>query len=606
MRSCEVREHRSLATGAEPINPEDRTDLFSFYDSAWIQAWDKAFLPSPSWARPVVAYSVASGGSCIGFIAFADQKISGLRIKSMAGYYWPFRTLAVSGDEGARIAFAQALADHFDKRSPGVVLRFGPVRTDDRTVFELLEELGARGWHMIQRKEGRVFEFDLPRDPGQLEAGLSGSLLKNVKYQRRRLAKLADTVSCERYVLGDNAVELVDVLARVEAASWVAKEGGQVKFIGQSNQRFWEAVGRAHKRNWEPVVWIMRCGRSPIAFSAHIETNDCIHIIANSYDEEWASFSPGSILSHAILTDCCQRGRTHIDWGTGDSASGYKSRWGAKCDAAGLLEVMIFRPGLIGKLLAHAAGYFFHRKQRATSATISSPMATYLDVLQEKRGKLAAAYWLLREILCIDAYYFYAIDPALFTRDRELDLPEGYTLFELKDAEQLPGCSPDILQQIEQESGKRVSQIVAEGGRVYAVVHGREVVSQVKINFLPFEVDTPLRMVLDLGQKAAFLSFLYTAPSYRRKRWATRIIAQVCAVLTREETPCCLCHVQATNVASHNTFRSCGWKPVVYLFATTGGRLLGMTRPAHAARWARLRVRAVSERSGLGPLPPRP
>jgi CelD/BcsL family acetyltransferase involved in cellulose biosynthesis len=41
-----------------------------------------------------------------------------------------------------------------------------------------------------------------------------------------------------------------------------------------------------------------------------------------------------------------------FDWGQGDS--GYKQRWGAQ-EGALLYDVMMFRPGLLGDLLALAA-----------------------------------------------------------------------------------------------------------------------------------------------------------------------------------------------------------------------------------------------------------
>jgi len=359
---CEVREHRGLDAEAKLLDPVGRGDSCSFYDTAWLSAWDRAFLPGQGWNRPIIVYSVASDGSPIGFLAVADQKVFGFRIKSLAGYYWPFRTLAVRNDAEARRAFAHAIAAHFDGRSPGFVLRFGPVSGNDKALSELLDALATQGWHMLRRKTGDVFELDLPGDPRDLEAGISASLIKNINYQRRRLYKLVGTVSCERYVLGDDAGELLDVLARVEAASWVAKGGGDVKFLGQANRNFWVALGRANERISDAVIWIMRCGQTAIAFSAHIETADTIYIIANSYDEEWKAFSPGSILSLDILTDGCRRGKTHIDWGQGDS--GYKSRWGAKCGTKSLQEVMLFRPGLFGKFLARVASYrFFVNKE---------------------------------------------------------------------------------------------------------------------------------------------------------------------------------------------------------------------------------------------------
>lgn len=220
-------------------------------------------------------------------------------------------------------------------------------------------------------------------------------------------------------------------------------------------------------------------------------------------------------------------------------------------------------------------------------------------LFREKRAMQAAALWLLRRILHLDVWRFYEIDLADFVTACESDLPEGYIFRRFENTEDVAECSSDILQQIVIHSGKGVPRIVAEGGRVYAVLNGTEVVSQLNITFMPCMVDTPFDMEVALGQNGAFLSFLYTNPSFRRQRWASRLITQVCSVLSREGQPHCLCHIQPTNIASSNTFHALRWKRVATLFASAGGRMLGLTHHG-AIPGGRLRVRVLAGQSEAG------
>lgn len=203
-------------------------------------------------------------------------------------------------------------------------------------------------------------------------------------------------------------------------------------------------------------------------------------------------------------------------------------------------------------------------------------MAERLSLLRAKGGKKAAAYWLLRAILRIDTYRFYGIDLADFTRDSESDLPEGYEFLRLENPEGVAGCDPTILEDIEDQSGRSVSKIVANRGRVYAIVHGTELVSQVNVEFRRSWVNTPLRMVLEFGEKDAFLSFGYTKPAWRGRHWIFRLRSHVCALLSLEGWQHCVCLVQATNVKEILSLHRSRWKVVAFLFATTGAKLLGV------------------------------
>jgi hypothetical protein len=350
----------SLCTVSEIVNPDPAPrsfepgtaeDTLSFFDAAWLHAWGQAFLPNRGWDRPLSLYCVASSQVRLGYVAFARRKVSALSVQSLAGYYWPLRTLVVRDDDEARGEFADAIAGHFAQRAPGAVLRFGPIWTSDGAMRKLLSALGAQGWKALQRPDGHIYELDLTGTPDDFRSRISPSLLRHVKYARSRLDRNHGSVAFERHVLGPSSGPVLETLRHIEETSWVAKESGDVKFVGDANRAFWTTLMQAKGRASDIVTWILRVGDRPIAFSAHVETRDTVFIIANGYDDQWKAFSPGSLLSHELLIDACRRGKKRVDWGIGDS--GYKSRWGAQ-RKTGLADVMLFEPSLKGGLL-HAA-----------------------------------------------------------------------------------------------------------------------------------------------------------------------------------------------------------------------------------------------------------
>jgi hypothetical protein len=355
MSGLSMHEFRNFdRTNAKTVLPRTHEAL-SFYNDQWLGAWALAFLPGHGWARPLTAYSVESGSATLGVIALARQTVSRLRMQSLAGYYWPFRTMAVRDDQASRKAFATSIASHFARYPPATVLRLGPVSSSDKALEELLRSLMEHGWTALRHDGGRAFVLGLTEDAAALEKSMSRSLLKNARYCRRRLEKQFGKLSFDRHTLGAEPGIVLDTAESVERASWISKKGGDLKFIGAANRKFWTSLAAVPNPVCQAVIWVLRCDGEAIAFSAHIETAETVYIIANSYDERWHSHSPGSVLSLDVLRDACMRGKKQVDWGQGDS--GYKSRWGASPEVC-LFDVMLFRPGIRGRMMRKLAQRF--------------------------------------------------------------------------------------------------------------------------------------------------------------------------------------------------------------------------------------------------------
>jgi ribosomal protein S18 acetylase RimI-like enzyme len=141
---------------------------------------------------------------------------------------------------------------------------------------------------------------------------------------------------------------------------------------------------------------------------------------------------------------------------------------------------------------------------------------------------------------------------------------------------------PATLRLLDTSNGVPCRDVVARGGRVYALCEGARVTSQARIEFGAIRTDTPLPIVIDVGPRNAFLSYLYTPPESRRRGAARALIGAICDDLAGERRfDHCVCHVQATNVRSLNAFAAAGFAPMATLW-NTRRRLLRVSRNGRA------------------------
>src|SRR5690606_7278062 len=174
---------------------------FAFGELSWLRAWAAAYTQEGDWRGPVRAYAAHDGVRCLGMVALASQRLKGIRIKSLAGYYWPFRTLCASAEPGERNRFAEEMAMRFARRPPASVLRFGPISSNDEGINVLLSGMRSHGWLSLYKKVGDVFVLDVPKTPESIEERVSASLHKNIQYLRRRLRKQGARLDFERHAL---------------------------------------------------------------------------------------------------------------------------------------------------------------------------------------------------------------------------------------------------------------------------------------------------------------------------------------------------------------------------------------------------------------------
>lgn len=210
------------------------------------------------------------------------------------------------------------------------------------------------------------------------------------------------------------------------------------------------------------------------------------------------------------------------------------------------------------------------------SNVANSEFSERVALFRARGGKLATAFWLMRHLGRLDVYAFYVVALNRFAAVQRT--AEACEFISLSDLSGIAGHDATIIKALDEHSGCGVAETIRRGGRIYALVRGQDVLSQLKIDLEESAIDTPADVRITVGKGNAFLSFLFTAEAARRAGWARVLVDMTCAALAAEGLRHCVCHVQATNLRSGNTFDRLGWSVAGWLLASSAGRFLGIVR----------------------------
>ena len=261
-----------------------------------------------------------------------------LRLASVPGCYWPFRSFGMAmGTSEAAIAAALAL---LATQVNG--LRIGPVQDGDPAADALIVAARQAGWAAIDRQVGDSWVLDLaPVVDGQ--PWPRNSTLRKNRFHEKHLADHG--ALAWQFLDGADWPGGFAALGAIEDRSWIAQDTDRsdMKFTADGHLAFWQAAVV------DPVLATMlraallTVDGAPAAFSFDIDTGSLIYAIANSYDPRFAKHSPGKLLYWRNLIAAMARGVTTVDWGAGDS--GYKQVIGARAGAP-IRDWLLLRPGV--------------------------------------------------------------------------------------------------------------------------------------------------------------------------------------------------------------------------------------------------------------------
>ncbi|NCP17612.1 MAG: GNAT family N-acetyltransferase [Erythrobacter sp.] len=312
----------------------------SFLRAGWFEASGDPTL------NTVIARTLT--GRPLAALPLIETSVGPLRVRQVAGAYWPFRGAPV--DRTASVeTLAEAMREPAAAHALGTVWRIGPVIADDPSLVTLREAASQAGWHALERAVGVLFCLDLVG----LRASGTWPSTKGKQKDRWRVRQLEKTgaVRIERYTGRDWSDRERDAIAAIEAASWVGQlsKGGDTKFADRAQRRYWELAAKDRKIAEMISGFILWVGDTPAAFTFGLEAGDTRYCIANNFDRQFQKFSPGRVLLYHDFGDAADRGFARIDWGLGDA--GYKSPMGAHEDA-GVIDLLFVRNPLLARIAA--------------------------------------------------------------------------------------------------------------------------------------------------------------------------------------------------------------------------------------------------------------
>jgi len=312
----------------------------SFLRARWFEASGDPTLST--------AIARAPSGRPLAALPLVTKSVGPLRVRQVAGAYWPFRGAPV--DSAASVdALAEGLCKSGTARALGTVWRIGPVVADDPSLVTLRNAASQAGWHCLERAVGALFCLDLVA----LRASGTWPSTKGKQKDRWRVRQLEKSgpVRIERFTGRDWTDRERDAIAAIEAASWVGQldEGGDTKFADPALRRYWEHASQDRTIAAMIGGFILWVGDTPAAFTFGLESGDTRYCIANNFDRQFHKFSPGRVLLYHDFEDAADRGFARIDWGLGDG--GYKSAMGAHADAA-VIDLLFVRNPLLARIAA--------------------------------------------------------------------------------------------------------------------------------------------------------------------------------------------------------------------------------------------------------------
>ena len=332
----------------------DQWDRFSksvspdlqFLNRCWFSTWEQDYLPSLNPDSHIKYISLFdSCDNMHGTFPYVEFSRFGLKILSMAGLYYPFRSILFSAEIASDCANAFVTTIHESYRNS--IIRIGPTVEDELANKIIKGYFLDLGWKCYQMDRGKTNIICLPNSIDEYHNILGKKYIKNIRRSERNLGKLGE-VRCERFNNCDPEVwaDVIDRCAKIEKRSWLASDDDAEMRIAE-NRDYWKHYLEFNDASQRAVIWLVSLDGEPIAYSFSIDSGDCRYSFSGHYDEEFKKYGPGIIVDRCMYEDAITSGIKTIDMGWGEAD--YKDRWGAK-PGSRITDYIYFPPNMIGQI----------------------------------------------------------------------------------------------------------------------------------------------------------------------------------------------------------------------------------------------------------------
>lgn len=176
----------------------------------------------------------------------------------------------------------------------------------------------SANWLLRQTRESASFNCT-----GDVRAP-HGKLRRNLKRLRKQLQQHGE-IRIDNVVEADQLTQAFDQFLAVEASGWKGT-GNEAPAISANQQltAFYRSLLTPSIPGIKPEINLLWCNETCIAAQYGMRTGECLSLLKIGYNEEYARFSPGSLLLESILNDAPER---NIDTLSLVTSPAWADRW---------------------------------------------------------------------------------------------------------------------------------------------------------------------------------------------------------------------------------------------------------------------------------------
>jgi CelD/BcsL family acetyltransferase involved in cellulose biosynthesis len=260
------------------------------------------------------------------------------QLESTANYHTPVFGLLAEDDSAA----ASMARDLF--RDAPARVTFTTLEPDGVTLRACKDAAAEAGFRVELRPHLLSPYVDLRYGWNEYQRSLHSHLLRNLRRGRRQLEEIGP-LKVEIVSGGEMLAERLDEAFQVEASGWKGRKHTAIQSRPHT-QQFYRRVAEWAAGQGVLRLYLLRLVNRVLTMCLTLQQHDTCYMLKGGYDEGFKRFSPGNILTEALIKDCAGRGIRRVEF-NGD-AEAYKLNW-AK-DTQQYMRLEAFAPTLAGRM----------------------------------------------------------------------------------------------------------------------------------------------------------------------------------------------------------------------------------------------------------------
>jgi hypothetical protein len=192
-------------------------------------------------------------------------------------------------------------------------------------------------------RESPYISMDMPWDDFWKKK--STKFKKNIRNKLNKIGSKGYTIEKKR--ITDDDMASLDEMSRISGQSWKRNIGADL-VTHKANFQFYKEISKVYKNTDSISIYFLNISNTPAAFEFHLEDQQVAYPIRADYDENFKSYSPGSILEYEIISLLFKAG-TVKEYNTCGHTYAYLNNWTDRTRE--FINIEIFENSIMMKLL---------------------------------------------------------------------------------------------------------------------------------------------------------------------------------------------------------------------------------------------------------------